>query len=305
MIKSLSNYWDLALQTIEQLRPGTSSLTSSAEWLAALRPTSIELYQSYRKDDIQVDYQRPEVQDAYLLRYFFPYCELSYQTFGLLEGANRNVCLNAERIVLFGGGPGPEIVGLLEWKATQPPQSTALVQFIIVDKAAESWEWWHRDLEKFLNTTRCDFRVEIIGSNECCSPQEAYNFGTPPLRTLFVAQNLLNEFSELDGKNWIGEILNVLNQSEDCGLLVVGATNYPTSSSLYRSLEHDATSRHLRTSRFEVRGKIGSNGVPAIIREHFHNHDQCRPLSNLNDRLFEGFFVEGPTKVDRRRPPCN
>ena len=100
----------------QRVTQGLGMPTRSGEqqgWLKQRRPHICRLRDAYRRRR-PVDYNDPDLQEAYLLAYYPHYIELLFEVLASLENdcqaqLNRNEDLHA---CFFGAGPAPELVGL-------------------------------------------------------------------------------------------------------------------------------------------------------------------------------------------------
>lgn len=105
-------------------------------YLASLREPAKHLWQSYRSQRVEVDYSSPQVQAAYLIRYYTPHVNMTFKLLGLCpELLSLPEKIN---VSLFGAGPCPEIAGLAQFLNQFCPQ-TQSITVNVYDHAADKW----------------------------------------------------------------------------------------------------------------------------------------------------------------------
>ncbi|WP_199248048.1 hypothetical protein [[Phormidium] sp. ETS-05] len=105
-------------------------------YLASLQEPTKYLWESYRCDRVEVDYSSPEVQAAYLIRYYTPHVKMAFKLLSLCpELLSLPEKIN---VGLFGGGPCPEMAGLALFLNQFCPQTQSLA-VNVYDSAADKW----------------------------------------------------------------------------------------------------------------------------------------------------------------------
>ena len=112
-----------------------------ATHLRSLQPYAKDLWQSYKTDNVIVDYADPKTQEAYLLRYFPFYCGPLYQE---MKHLHHGGCAlpNVELLdaVFFGCGPGPEVIALMR-HLIEVKSPTTMISAQLIDSAAATWAY--------------------------------------------------------------------------------------------------------------------------------------------------------------------
>lgn len=129
---------------------GTSRDTKEfTQYLESLKPLVRQLRRGFQVDCVQVNYAELDVQVAYLITYFPQYAEMTLEAMDKLDpkfypsiSKNLNICL-------FGAGPLPEIIGLIEFLNSHYP-SLNYLNIRAYDIAADTWSISHRIVKDFI-----------------------------------------------------------------------------------------------------------------------------------------------------------
>lgn len=126
------------LLTAMCLLRGKMTADARAAWLRSLRPALEEMRRLYRNMPADVDYTDGRYRDVYMLAYFPNYVMPVYEVLDVVGHAAR---LRAEpsdlRVVCFGAGPAPEMLGILAWLADNEYSAQAL--FRLYDAYPDAW----------------------------------------------------------------------------------------------------------------------------------------------------------------------
>ncbi|MBC7794881.1 MAG: hypothetical protein H7Z43_14345 [Clostridia bacterium] len=153
------------------------------------------------EDNYTLDFQL----DAYVLAY---YVAGAFQFQCLAKASAQLIpAVDPLEVVLLGGGPGPELYGLLSAPvATQLEGRT--VNALILDKRAEGWRPYCRLLEKYFNDVRrTNVSIQIADFD--------FSAGRPlpeglPAPHLIVAQNTLNEVGDPESRRLAAGTIKLL-----------------------------------------------------------------------------------------------
>ena len=185
-----------------------------AAYLGDLRPVEKSLWNSYRTQNVNVDYTAVDLQNVYLLRYFPFYTKLV--PYVLSKSGVQLPKVELLQPIFFGCGPAPEFVGLLEHLKENCP-NTEMVSVTFADIAIDTWQHSinisiERVVPRIWDAELCDYQskqVDITDANllqkikvETCH--------------LAVFQNCFNEVSD--------KLENVIvNIQEICQKMPAGA----------------------------------------------------------------------------------
>ena len=86
-------------------------------YLIRLQSKATSLYQSLNNEIVEVDYSDPDIQIAYMLRYFPGYWEQLYRALWAIRSIDKEFPFNKETINIgsFGCGPCPEVIGAIRF----------------------------------------------------------------------------------------------------------------------------------------------------------------------------------------------
>ena len=199
-----------------------------SQWMRALRPSLASLRNSYyTSENVHVDYASKEIVHAYTLGYAVYHAWQTYEMLEDMTKAQQQVLLNKDSlsVVCICGGPGFEVVGLLEFLRKNGSLPTVL-HVTVVDKNAHAWKQ-HANLAAHLdsygvdirwtdiNTTFTSPRLQKIRSHlQSSVAQQTIQtmlFQAMRRADLVTAQNCLNEIS-LAGEEMI-DLLGIMKPS--------------------------------------------------------------------------------------------
>ncbi|MBD2530027.1 hypothetical protein H6G97_10785 [Nostoc flagelliforme FACHB-838] len=214
-----------------------SSEVSLRQYLRHLQPHALKLWQSYRNDNVTVDYTDFDTQAAYLLRYYPLYAAMTRQIF---EDLNQNILFSTQHIqaCFFGAGPAPETVGLITYLEDNFPCLLS-AQFKIYDIAADSWRHSRRITNNYLIK---EYFLGLCKLN--ASPIDLLDINTfEPIEyditnsMIFVFQNCLNEMGN-DLNTFLKNIGFLVRKMPRRSILIIAdQSNYRSSNRLMNRIE--------------------------------------------------------------------
>lgn len=161
-------------------------------YLQSLKKPAEQLWESYRSNQVKVNYSDPSTQAAYLIRYYPHYVQMTYEILQQCSqffafGEKINACF-------FGAGPCPEVAGLAQFLTKYYPQTKEIfVQ--VYDIASDQWSLSRAITKDFVipNLWKGQFsgnayNLDLCSSNSFESVSDAIENSH-----LFVFQNCLNE----------------------------------------------------------------------------------------------------------------
>lgn len=173
--------------------------TAKVDYLHKLQPTVTEISRSFRNQNVDTDYSNTNTQNAYLLRYFPSYTQLLPTALHDLDGDNIWLPEVSElHSMLFGCGPAPELVGLLQYLHDSDHYCKQIApQF--VDIAATDWQESRKLTAKYVMNPVRHGRIWKKLSNPVIDADIADNDLKskidPATCHLAVFQNCFNEIS--------------------------------------------------------------------------------------------------------------
>jgi ribosomal protein RSM22 (predicted rRNA methylase) len=261
------------------------SKENKQEYLHSLREELSKLRRSYRQNDIYVDYGNNSTQEAYLLGYF-PH---HYQVIQDIYQSEIQPQLDPLNVVCIGGGPLPELLGILKAIPLKPSQ----IQITIFDKFADQWQHSHRILSGIFNAcagSDCELKIsqskfDLRNKNDV--------FKETPVEQRYLLKNadiiiFQNFLSETDRNNDVQKnIYHLINYWADKkGTLIAFADllGYRIKE-LFENIRTTLTDFDLVEFKNEtVSGSIRSSEMPTdfLMNEFFAEKDSLRPRKNIN-----------------------
>jgi hypothetical protein len=166
------------------------------QYLESLQPAAEDLWSSYRFNQVQVNYEDPSIQAAYLIRYYPHYAYMNYQILEMIHAQDFFESFKNEtlEVCLFGAGPCPEMVGLSQLVSEHYP-GLKKITVNVYDIASAQWSLSREITEKFLvpeywsgDLTVNSHYLDLCELNSLQSIQSSIKRSQ-----LFVFQNCLNE----------------------------------------------------------------------------------------------------------------
>lgn len=163
-------------------------------YLTSLQEPAKDLWRSYRSNQVKVNYSNPEIQAAYLIRYYPHYVQMTLEILRLFPelftfGRQIKACF-------FGAGPCPEIAGLAQF-LTEHCQETESLIVHIYDIAAEAWKPSREITKNFVVPQLWQGQISgTVNNLDLCL---ANVFKAEPIAKIisncdiFIFQNCLNE----------------------------------------------------------------------------------------------------------------
>ena len=236
-------------------------------YLNELKKSVLYLRNKYRKYPIDnLDYSPKPVQEAYLLAYFMHYTLPVSRILSDYYTAE-SFPDNELKISLVGGGPCPEIFGVmnfLDYNNRLPKK----VSVRLLDRYADQWTYSHNIIKKVFRSKfpETDVKIDIVpfeltsGYNESMV-NEAIRFSD-----VFIVQNILNEIPTSHQSSAV-TFLGQLSKINDKTIVII--------SELYASNARNFITDKLlefpeKNSEFRCFSNVGDKN-PAIVREDFTN----------------------------------
>ena len=259
-------------------------LDTSAERLSYLRNLqgpATELWEEFQKQDVSPDYSRPGYEDAYLLRYFFPYSLLvpSVLHYHLSDFFHTDGDLLIASFL--GCGPGPELYGLMYY-LRYARSGVPMISASMLDIAPNSWAYSRNIVsENLLNRTWDSGLYEIseFKSNLAGASQQFLSNDTERWleeSNLIVIQNCLNEIPVSGYDQVLVNMTRMMDIMKPSALiLIIERHGYPMVKKLLGNIRSTAKkfdnmqTRHRPTgdSRY-IKTCLNPNCTPKDLRTH-------------------------------------
>jgi hypothetical protein len=273
---------------------------TTAEACSALRRPFGQLRAGFQeRGRIEVDYSSVDIIDAYMLAYFPSYVTASYSVFG--RGLLRDALIERAgcgqiHIVLIGGGPCPEVFGVLEVLA-QSRRFRAL-RVTLLDLHAGAWKRaiaYNTDLIERIYP-RVTVTWDVLQRN-LTVPLDSESLAACMNCDFVIAQNCGNELAS--ERAFAENIKKVVDgAAQDVVLALADLHRYDAVSKIWRSLREVIGLDRLQVlepewsetlvNRFSNRSYSGV--VPALLNSAFF--DRSRPPAERRQGV-----VELPNKV--------
>ena len=161
-------------------------------YLKSLQNAAKYLWKSYRSNTVKVDYSDPQVQAAYLIRYYPHYVQVTLEILRL----SPEIFTFPEQInaCFFGACPCPEVAGLTQF-LTEHSQQTKSIIVQIYDIASEQWKLSPEVTKNFVVPKLWKGDISgVVRKLDLCSPN-TFDPITEVISNchLFIFQNCLNE----------------------------------------------------------------------------------------------------------------
>ncbi|MEG4082306.1 hypothetical protein [Microcoleus sp. POL10_C6] len=261
-------------------------------YLQSLQKPAEELWNSYRSNQVKVNYSEPSIQAVYLMRYYPHYAYMNFQILEMIHAQNflDNLTNETLEVCLFGAGPCPEIVGLSKLLSDKY-QNIKKLTVNVYDIASEEWtlsrnitkkfvipEYWSGDLK--LNSNYLD----LCESNSLPSIKT-----TIQKSQMFIFQNCLNEIYNI---STVQTNLNFLLNEIPVGsvIIIIDLCNYNQNKTIIDRLKEQVSNR----DDFEIYCPQAKDTkikacfpIPPLITQHLlTGKDKLVPRSKDIDCLF-------------------
>lgn len=169
------------------------------DYLESLKPFVVNLRKGYRTNSVRVDYSDLKVQAAYLLAYYPQYVEMTREVLASLDLEQLPFKHDRIKVCLFGAGPAPEVVGLIDFLNEKFPNVRS-IEIQIYDIFSGTWKW-SRDITEY-HVAPCLWKGELTIASEKLDFCEVNAFNRVESciqeSDFFFFQNCLNELPKID-----------------------------------------------------------------------------------------------------------
>ena len=264
-------------------------------YLIDLQELASQVYLDLQNDVVTVDYSDPEVQTAYILRYFQGYWEQFNRALWMIKESNEEFIFShpALNIGLFGCGPCPEIIGGIRFFEETRHFLPKEIKFHLYDKKTHDWEF---ALKNFIFPSHrlsdlINFGVHM--SNEQADFTKSFSLAerfSNHFYHICSFQNCLNEFTELCSEEMLKKNINtVIDSLVPGGFLVM--TDRKKTLPIAQRLEE------LIISRLDpIDQKVGSfdsnssSPMPKILENLFTGEGHRRLIATRHNKRFIWVF---------------
>lgn len=270
---------------------------SEREYSLSLKLAAIQLWNSYQRGAgiaAAANYADPDVQAAYMLRYFLPYSMI------VSEILRRHcITLASRRTVnaaIFGGGPAPEALSIARTIISAAPRPQAL-NITVYDHNPQ----WRPVLERITPRLLRELAPGLTCSIafEQISIFDDFSHNANLMRKiesfdLIVFQNCLNEVDETNLDAATSNIRNIFSQiNPDAILLLANAENYSDFVALCQQVRvfvlNDYDVDLCDCGRIDFSCRALYDTIPDSINGVLYFHPHCGVNNGLNLRAQPAF----------------
>ena len=260
------------------------------DFLKSLREPTRRLWECYRKGAVGAQYHQREVQESYLLRYYPAYAQIFPEIAGRLAAGGRKIIggkyqLNA---VFFGGGPAPELFGLIRY-LRDSGHGSVKVRATLIDSAPGKWMDGRRVSIRGVLSRDYPGGFDAISAipadmaSEQLLQRDARIAAALQQADLIVFQNCLNEIAPENVPAALGNIRNILASQRDTAttIFIQSSANSKMSAPIIDEIADWARQQH----QLEIFGR--PDAEPGALWDRPCEID-CRPLNDsMPDLLTE------------------
>ncbi|BAZ47833.1 hypothetical protein NIES4103_04370 [Nostoc sp. NIES-4103] len=215
-----------------------SSYESLKKYLKDLQPYALSLWQSYRRENVKVNYSDLNIQAAYLIRYYPLYAAMTLQVFKDLSQRTLLLSNNTLQVCLFGAGPAPEAVGLINYLKNEFPH-LIFAEFKAYDLAADAWGYSRYITKNYLLKEYFAGYFTLNGFSTDMRQINAFKSIKYDIQSsmIFVIQNCLNEIDK-EPNIFLENIGFLVNEMPEGSILAIAdQSNYNSTNILLNRVE--------------------------------------------------------------------
>ncbi len=259
-------------------------------YLQSLQYYVKQLRQSYKVNQVRVDYSDSNIQAAYLLAYYPQYTEMTYKVLCDLNHNYLHPCFVGSRELqacFFCAGPAPETVAWVKYLSSNYSTAKYAVAHTY-DIAANTWSK-SREITKNVVASLCPgWEFTLNGYNLNLCQQNAFPSIRDIIQTsnLFFVQNCLNEFIS-NSEIFINNLDFLITEMPANSIIIRADLNYKSVVSLMEQIEaYVSISTKSKIIRSYTAGDIHLHSsliLPPILKNNLlTGADGLIPRSNIN-----------------------
>jgi uncharacterized coiled-coil DUF342 family protein len=237
-----------------------------SEYLESLKEAAIELWQSYKSDQVLVKYSdNDSTQAAYMIRYYPNYAGMTFKALETLHNHNQNILgekvNNKVKVCFFGAGPCPEIVGLSNFLYNNY-QSIDTLAVNVFDIDSDGWTPSRNLTRDFIIPYYWKGKLQLKSHQLDLSQTNSLQSISEIIRNsnLFIFQNCLNEIYHINGVKYNLDFL--LKEISPNGLIIIiDLSGYTHNISMIDQLEYQANQQNFEVSRHQETW-VFDNAIP-------------------------------------------
>jgi hypothetical protein len=242
-------------------------------YLQSLQKPAEELWNSYRSNQVKVNYSEPSIQAVYLMRYYPHYAYMNFQILEMIHDQNllENLTNETLEVCLFGAGPCPEIVGLSKFLSDRY-QNIKKLTVNVYDIASEEWTLSRNITEKFVIPEYWSGDLKLNSNYlDLCESNSLHSIQTTIQKSqIFIFQNCLNEIYNISP---VQTNLNFLLNEIPLGsvIIIIDLCNYSQNTTIIDQLKQQVSNRHdfeiycPKTTDIKIKACFP---IPPLIKQH-------------------------------------
>lgn len=288
-----TNLYDQILSDIKVLHQFNDDQLK--DYLVDLQELASQVYLDLQNDVVTVDYSDPEVQTAYILRYFQGYWEQFNRALWMIKESHEDFIFShpALNIGLFGCGPCPEIIGGIRFFEDTRDFLPKEIKFHLYDKKTNEWEFALKNFifPRHRQNDLINFGV-YIGSEQA-DFTKSFSLAERFSKDFYHVcsfQNCLNEFTEFCSDEMLEKNINtVIDSLVPGGFLVM--TDRKKTLPIAQRLEELISSRLEPVD--QIVGSFDSNSsspMPEVLENLFTGEGQRRLIATRHNKRFIWVF---------------
>lgn len=205
--------------------------------LRVLKSANDSLMESYRTNNVRVDYSCTETQNAYLVRYFPIHTNLIGSVFKAIDFKDKPLFDNSAnvQVSLIGCGPCPEVVGIMDYLSNRHSDLRPVFHaFDLIDLD------WQNNRKHVIDSTITGICPEINGHTFDLCQKNAVDphDNTFASSQLIVMQNCLNELAITTFSSVFENLKHVLSLMPiGSRFIAIDIINYPMSLKVLAELQ--------------------------------------------------------------------
>jgi len=205
-------------------------------YLQALQDHVKSLRRAFTVYPVAFDYTNNNIQASYLLTYFPHYTELLQVALNKTNATIANENIN--RLLLFGSGPCPEIVGYLKYLNQHNSNNQRTIHANIYDIAATHWQYSRNIVFQNIIPTLRNQSIINHSANDLRIDNPFGNVNLAQEKTIVVFQNCLNEITEQRHQTVIENFAKIYNALvRGSYIIIIDLSEYDSVISLITQIQ--------------------------------------------------------------------
>ena len=254
------------------------------EFFKNLIPKRDKLFESFKRDHVQVDYSDVDIQFLFVLIYF-PFHSEILPTI-LKDFFSRKIIFLPEKeikINFIGCGAGAEILGFFNFLELQSIKHSEIL-INTFDKYSQDWQFWlNSNFEKWIsplqnNIQKNHFSFDLASSDDYQNLKNEFQNSN-----LVVLQNTLSEIHEDDNRKVVENLVDIFTNLREGGTMLIIDFKYQSIFKLLKlfvnNIFENSEIEIIENKREqEYDGVKIRNSMPDIIKENLFSDKEKKEL---------------------------